>query len=307
MPEEIQPKFGKIIDAQSMVQQPGQKKRKPMHKPEPIVDFQFDKLKIFFGEPFKVNDYITIHQPSIGEILEFGEKETFSTVVAFTGNTTLYRLQLWDLGVDWNKITNFDLFCMLAPAIPKEDTSLLFGDLDFTKFKVYTKEWPDGKQPSEYDENGEKRAAWELRPETVLYDEENDYLIDELLYIQIREYLREVFDQHPKDEFARGKYTKQSMIDEEKMKIKIAERKRLKGDVDDYGGSYLLPLISTLSMYPGFKYKTSELKELGIAEFMSDVKKMQIMENTSALLKGMYGGFLDTSKIDTRTELNWFR
>ena len=40
---------------------------------------------------------------------------------------------------------------------------------------------------------------------------------------------------------------------------------------------------------------------------MSAVKKMQIMENTSALLKGMYGGFLDTSKIDTRTELNWFR
>lgn len=302
---EDKPKVGKIIGMPS--EQDKKKKRKPMHKPEPVVNFQFDKLKIFFGEPFKVNDYITIHQPSIGEVLEFGEKKTFSTVVAFTGNTTLYRLQLWDLGVDWNKITNFDLFCMLAPNIPKEDTGLLFGDLDFTKFQVYQKQWPDGVPPSEYDENGEKRAEWELRPESVLYDAENDIMIDEMLYLQIREYLREVFDQHPKDEFARGKYTKESMIDEERTKIKIAERKRARGEVDDYGDSYLLPLISTLAMYPGFKYKTKELKELGIAEFMSSVKKMQVMENTSALLKGMYGGFLDTSKIDTRTELNWFR
>lgn len=304
MPEN-KPKIGKIIGMPDPQKQ--QKKRKPMHKPEPIVDFQFDRLKIFFGEPFKVNDFITIHQPSIGEILEFGEKRTFSTIVAFTGNTTLYRLQLWDLGVDWNKITNFELFCMLAPSIPQSDTSLLFGDLDFTKFKMYAKQWEPGQEPSEYDENGEKRADWELRPESVLYDVENGYLIDELLYLQMREYLREVFDQHPKDEFARGKFTKESIIDEERTKLKIAERKRSRGEVDDYGGSYLLPLISTLSMYPGFKYKTNELKELGIAEFMSDVKKMQTMENTSALLRGMYGGFLDTSKIDVKNELNWFK
>ena len=304
MPEE-KPKVGKGVSAEDLKK--NNKKRKPMHKPEPVVDFKFDKLKIFFGEPFELNEYITIHQPSIGEILEFGEQKAFSTVVAFTGNTTLYRLQLWDMGIDWNKITNFDLFCMLAPAIPQEDTKLLFGDLDFTKFRLCAKPWENGEPPSEYDENGEKRADWELRPEVVLYDVENDYLIDEVLYLQIREYLREVFDQHPKNEFARGKYTKESMIEEERTKLKIAERKKLKGEVDDYGGSYLLPLISTLSMYPGFKYKTSELKELGIAEFMSAVKKMQIMENTSALLKGMYGGFLDTSKIDTRTELNWFR
>ena len=141
----------------------------------------------------------------------------------------------------------------------------------------------------------------------MLYDEENDYMIDEILYIQIREYLREVFDQKPKSEFARGKFTKESMIEEERTKLLIAERKRLKGETDDFGGSYLLPLISTLSMYPGFKYKTSELKELGIAEFMSDVKKMAVMENTTALLRGMYSGFLDTSKIDTQKELNFFR
>lgn len=306
MQEENKPKVGKGVSAADL-NKGKNKKRKPMHKPEPQIDFRFDKLKIFFGEPFEVNEYITIHQPSIGEILEFGEKKIFSTVVAFTGNTTMYRLQLWDLGVDWNKITNFDLFCMLVPNIPQSETSLLFGDLDFTKFKIYYKTRAPEDIPSEYDEEGNKRAEWELKPESVLYDAENDYMIDEVLYLQIREYLREVFDQHPKDEFARGKFTKESMIEEERTKLMIAERKRARGEADDYGDSYLLPLISTLSMYPGFKYKTSELKELGIAEFMSDVKKMQVMENTSALLRGMYGGFLDTSKIDTQKELNFFR
>lgn len=283
------------------------KPKKPQHKPEPEVDFNFDKLKMFFGEPLKINDYITINQPTIGEILETGEKHVFSTVVAFTGNTTLYRLQLWDIGIDWNKITNWELFCMLVSSLSLDDTRIFFGDLDFTKFKIYTKNGTEPYPPdAEVDDNGEKLLDWEKKPEQVLYDEENDYIIDELLYLQIREYMRAVFDQHPKEEFARGKYTKETMIQGERNKIRFEELRRKKEDVGEYGDSYLLPLISTLSNSAGFKYDLDGLRKLHVMSFMDSVRRFQILESTSALNRGLYSGFLDASKID-KNQFNYFR
>ena len=36
---------------------------------------QVDELKLFFGEPYVVNDYLTIFQPTIEQIIEYGERE----------------------------------------------------------------------------------------------------------------------------------------------------------------------------------------------------------------------------------------
>ena len=96
------------------------------------------------------------------------------------------------------------------------------------------------------------------------------------------------------------------MIDEDRINIRNAERKRR-----IEGGrkveSYLFSLISTMLITPGFKYKKNELREVNIAEFMISVEKFQVFKATESLLRGMYSGFLDTSKIDTQKELNWFR
>jgi len=96
------------------------------------------------------------------------------------------------------------------------------------------------------------------------------------------------------------------LIDEDRINIRNAERKRR-----IEGGrkveSYLFSLISTMLITPGFKYKKNELREVNIAEFMISVEKFQVFKVTESLLRGMYSGFLDTSKIDTQKELNWFR
>ena len=58
--------------------------------------------------------------------------------------------------------------------------------------------------------------------------------------------------------------------------------------------------------HPGFKYKTNELKEIGIVQFMDSVKRLQTYENATALIKGSYSGFVDTSKID-KEQFNWLK
>lgn len=244
----------------------------------------FDELKLYFGEPYVVHSPTTdivIHQPTIGEIVQFGEDKVYGVVYLFVGNPTTYRLQLWDAGIDWNKISNYEMFSMLIQSADKERTSLLFGDLDFSKLKAYTKT-VDGVES------------------ITLYDPEQNFEVDEDTYNKISEYLKYMFNIYPKVEKAKGKTTKQWIIDEERMKLE----QRSKEEKDT--SSSLLPLISSCINHAGFKYKKNELREVGIVEFMDSVRRLQVYESTTALMRGAYGGFMDTSKID-KEQFNFMR
>ena len=245
---------------------------------------EIDALKLYFGEPFVIqNDIhndIIINQPTIGDIIKNAETQIYSAVNTLIANPTMYRMQLWDLGVDWNKVSDFSLFCMLAPSIDSESTKLLFGDLNFQLFQL---------QQTQTEDEGVSY---------YLFNEEQNVEIDETAYLQMASYLRAMFNTYPKVEKARGKSTKEWMIEEDRMSFEQHK--------NDVYKSTLLPLISTCLNHPGFKYKKNELREVGIVEFMDSVQRLQVYESSTALLKGIYSGFVDASKID-KNELNFMR
>lgn len=240
---------------------------------------EIDRLKLYFGEPYVVNDKITIRQPSIGEILDYGEKEFYNMLRPFVANTTSYRLKLWDTGVDWNKITDYELFSALIGESEVDQTSILFGDLNFKLLKKY-------------------KTTIDGQTEYTLYDPENDIEINEETYNNIALYLRTMFNIFPKVEKAKGKTTKEAIIEEDRMNYELHKN-------DEYA-SDLLPLISSCLNHPGFKYKKNELRDVGIVEFMDGVKRLQVYESTNALLKGMYSGMVDVSKVN-KDEFNFMR
>lgn len=251
-------------------------------KKDAVVDLlDFDMLKMYFGEPYKVNDYITIHVPTIGEIIEFGETDFWNATSPFTGNTTTYRVMLWQIGIDWNKISDYELFVSLVTNLNVDDTRLLFGDFDFSKLVLM------------------KHVQTE---QMILCDPDTmDTVIDETTYIRLSNYIRMMFNQHPKAQFAKGKTAKEMIIRRD-----IAAREK----ESKQGGSYLLTLVSSLVNHPGFKYKQSELKEINIVEFMDSVNRLQVYEQSTAYLKGLYSGFIDTSKIPSEQlnkNINWLR
>ena len=245
---------------------------------------EIDALKLYFGEPFVIqNDIhndIIINQPTIGDIIKNGEKQIYSAVNTLIANPTMYRMQLWDLGVDWNKVSDFSLFFMLAPSIDSESTKLLFGDLNFQLFQL------------QQTQNEDEGVSYHL------FNEEQNVEIDETAYLQMVSYLRAMFNTYPKIEKAKGKSTKEWMIQE--------DRAAFEQHKNDVYKSTLLPLISTCLNHPGFKYKKNELREVGIVEFMDSVQRLQVYESSTALLKGIYSGFVDASKID-KNELNFMR
>ena len=251
--------------------------------------FDYDMLKLYFGEDYKVTDKIIIRQPSIQEIIDYGERDFYSMIYTMCTNPTGVRLKLWEMGVDWNKMSDYELFAGLIKSMNLEDTSILFGDLDFSKFVV---------QPLEEDNNDDND-----KPKfTLLYLPDISIEIDELVYMKIVDYLRTMFNIHPKVERAKDRATKEMLIDDDKMNIRAAQ---MKGKSDD--GSILLPLISAAVNHPGFKYKKNELREVKIVEFMDSIRRLQLYENTVALMHGVYGGFIDTSKMNVNKETNFMR
>lgn len=250
--------------------------------------FEFDRLQMYFGEPYVIdvasaNGRITVQIPTIGDIVRIGEKKFYNTLNIFITNTTAYRLMLHEAGLDWNVVTDFELFCMLYTNVDKDVAGLLFSDLDFSKFELFAKQKADSDEKS-----------------VILYDKEDDIEINEEVYQHIAQYLRQVFNMQPEERITTDEVLKEMYLHKDRRQLEIEQKQKKKTD------NSILPLISACVNHPGFKYKLLELRHVNVCEFYDSVKRLQIYENTTALLKGSYSGMIDSSKID-KEQFNFMR
>lgn len=265
------------------------------------VNSNITQLQLFYGDDFVVNDDIVIHQPTIGEILEFdkqyGESSFWTMLNVFTGNPTSYRLFLWrDMKIDWNYINDYQLFLILYKTLEFEKSKIIFNDLDFSKFDMWITPQEDWEPAPEKDIT---ELVLLLRNATLI-NKETGMEFDEDTFNVVAYYLRSAFNMFPKVEHAKDRTTKEWMIEEEEMNL-FARKQQDKGTT-----SYLLPLISGCLNHPGFKYNKKQLKDVNYFEFMDSVQRLQIFESTTALLHGSYSGFADVSKVD-KEQFNFMR
>ena len=240
-----------------------------------MINLDVDALQLYFGDDYIINDYIKITQPLIGQVVDYGEAKYFSMVHTLTAIPSDMKSQLWDLGLDWCEVDDFDLFILLAQTLTPDRTSILFGDLDFSKLKPYRN-----------NQNGH----------IVLADKETGIVVDKMIYVRIVNYLRKLHNITPKVEKAGNKITKQVLIEEDRQKILHAKDKPFK--------SYLLPLISAVKVRQG--YTKTYIRNMGLYEFFDDVARMQIINNADHLLSAAYAGTIDMKKLN-KAELNWMK
>lgn len=239
------------------------------------IEYHFDKLAMYFDKDYFVKD-ICIKMPTIGDILKFGESRFYNTFSPFFTNSTSIRVQLWDMEprVDWTKVKDIQVFNMLhLNLLDEEVVHSVFPDITFSDFQLM----------------GLKDDPEKL----VLYSSSQQIILTEPEYMEIATYIRTVLNRFPKVEKAKGKTTKQWMIQEDRMKMLNSSKEN-----DEENSSYLLSLVSSCLNHPGFKYKLEDLENMGIYRFMDSVKRIQKYEHSTAVLKGMYSGFVDGSKIN---------
>lgn len=244
---------------------------------------KFDMLQLYCGEPYIIDldnavGSVTVYSPTIGDIISLGEKRFYQTLNIFICNTTQYRVILWDLGIDWNTFGDFELFAMLYPQIDPDVAKLMFGDLEFNKFQPFTKRLSDDDEP-----------------QLILWDEEDEIEINYDVYNHISQYLRTVFNTFPDEKITENNTLKKWYIDKDKREIERNLKKAEKGEVQ--ASTSIQALISSCINHPGFKHSLKDLKNVGVAEFYDSVKRLQVYEQSTSLMKGMYSGFIDGSKI----------
>lgn len=240
-----------------------------------MINLDVDDLQLYFGDDYVINNYITIVQPTIGDIIEYGEASYFSTVHTLTAIPSDLKSQLWDMGFDWTEMDDFELFMLLSQTLTPDRTSLLFGDLDFSRLKPHPNK---------------------VNGDIVLADKETGIIIDKMIYLRIMSYLRKLHNITPKVEKAANAITKKVLIEEDRARIRFNQSKPFK--------SYLLPLISSVKVKQG--YTKNYVRNMGLYEFFDDIARMQLINNADHLLSAAYAGTIDMKKIN-KSELNWMK
>lgn len=238
-----------------------------------------DELKIYRGEDYVVSNYIKIHQPTLDEICDYGEREYYSMIYNITATPQSLKVQLWDMGIDYTTITPFELFYnILYKAYPKEKTSIIFGDLDFTRFQVMQRKDDES---------------------ILLYQviDNQPVIIDEFTYNVIMDYLRQVHIIHKDEKIPANNTTKMILIEDDREEYEKNKNKEYH--------SQLKNMVSAMINSEGFKYNHSEVWNMKINAFMDSVKRISKIKNADLLLQSGYSGFGVNLKEVSNKQIDW--
>lgn len=270
--------------------------------------FDVDDLKIYRGSDIRITDKIIVTQPTIDQIIEFGEKRYFSSVYTLTGVGADFKWQLWDyFDTDYTTIDDFDLF-----------KKMIYRLLS-SKKKIYKllKE-----NPEQYEEEINKMTEedWEellFNPlslvlkdvdladfeeyesdksqETILYDKEHDITIDRFVYTRIVDAVRKIHGFTRNNQLPANERTKMDLIEDARDEAMASAQKPYK--------SVLQPLISALAVKTG-QLGSDSIWNTKINMFFDSIKRINKIQDATLLLQGAYSGFASLKGVD-KTRLDW--
>lgn len=271
--------------------------------------FEIDELKIYRGADIQITPKITITQPTLGQIEQFGEKKYFSAVHTLTAVGADLKWQLWDMAqIDYTKVEDYELFIKFIwmavsskkkiyeellsnqekyekelGAISQETLDdmlvnplqLVLKDIDLADFDPYM-----------HDGTGE----------IVLYNAEQDITIDRVVYHQIVDIVRKIHGFTRNNEGKpKNKTTKMILIDD--------ARDEAKKNADKQYKSVLKPLISALTVKCGM-CGNDNIWNMRINQFFDAIKRTSRIQDAELLLQGAYSGFASLKGVD-KTRLEW--
>lgn len=227
-----------------------------------------------YAHSYPVNESISIVIPTVGQIIE-NEAAYYGLITAVTATPSDFMVQLDDIGVDFSQITSFELFLMLFKEIKKMDTSLVFGDLDLSKFETAINQ-----------QNGN----------IVLIDQENRIVIDRAIHDQICRVIRKINHLEKNDRKPANEEAKKYMIERARVKQRRAARRPYKSQLED--------LIISMVNTEQYKYGYEGTLDLTIYQFNASVYQIVKKINYDNTMIGCYAGTINAKEL-SQDQLNW--
>ena len=239
-----------------------------------------DELKIYRGKDYVVSKHIKIHQPTLGEICDYGEQSYYQMIQTITATPQSMKVQLWDMGIDYTTWQPYQLFWFLIIRIlPQKTTELVFGDLDFSKF-----------QPKPSDDGESVVLKQYVNGDLVV--------LDEYTYNVIIDYLCKSHFIEQDLKIPGNQATKEILIEDAREEMRANKNKPFH--------SQLKNLISTMVNIEGFKYNHAQVWDMKINAFMDSVKRIGKIKNATLLLQSGYSGFgINLKDITDKKQLDW--
>lgn len=270
--------------------------------------FDVDDLKIYRGSDVRITDKITVIQPTLDQIIEFGEGKYFNAVHSLTGVGADFKWQLWDyFNIDYTTIDDFDLFKKLI-RLSLSSRKHIYNELKNNpekyeeQIKTMTDEdWeellfnPLSLTLKDIDLADFEEYESDKNQETILYDKEHDITIDRFVYARIVDAVRKIHGFKRNNEIPANEITKMDLIDDARDDAMMASKKPYK--------SVLKPLISALAVKTG-QLGSESIWNTKINMFFDSIKRINKIQDAELLLQGAYSGFASLKGVD-KTRLDW--
>ena len=273
--------------------------------------YKYDDLKIYRGSDIYITDKIKIKQPTIGQIEEFGEQRYFSAVLNLTSVGVDLIWHLTEMGIDFTKISDYDLFLkVIVPLVSSKKYILKLLEENYLYddecAKIYNSLSDEDKEemlinPLELVLDNIDLADFiqctdTTTNEIVLYNKERDITIDRTVYMRVVDVVRKMHGFKRNNIVPANESTKQDMIEDARDEHLASKYNTFK--------SILLPYVSSLVNHPSCSYKHDDIWDLGINAFFDSIKRINKIQNATLLLQGAYSGFASLKGID-KERLDW--
>lgn len=231
-------------------------------------------LNLLYQNEYAVNDKIKVVIPTVGQVLD-NEDEYFSMVTAFTAMPIDLMVQLDDMKIDFEQITDYDLFIILFNGLRLQNTSLILKDIDFSKFIL--------------DIDEEKQ-------ELFLIDPENNIKIDRSIYLQVSAILRKIHNIKKNIRKPGNKDARDYMLKRAREKMKRAKNRKTESQTES--------LIVALVNAPEFKYDYQSVRDLTIYQFNKSLYQIVNRVDYNNRMVGIYTGNINPKDM-SQDDLNW--
>lgn len=188
-------------------------------------------------------------------------------------------VQLDDAGIDFTKINDYELFCLLLPRLKELDTHLLFGELDIRNIQTAVDE-RDGK--------------------LLLVDPETDLRIDRVVHNQICNQLRKMLHITKDVKTPGNDEAKRYMIERARRKQRRLNKKKPESQIENY----VIALVNTEQ----FPYNYESVRNISILQFYASLNQIVHKIKYDNTMVGFYAGTikLEDIKMDDRTWIQNF-
>lgn len=221
-----------------------------------------------------INEHISIEIPTVGDILDH-EDSYYGMVSLITATPYDMMVQLDDIGVDFSKINDYELFLLMFGFLKAQDTSMVFGELNLSHFETTI--------------NQQNNTI-------ILRDASTGVVIDRAIHGQICATMRKIHHLEKNNKKPANAEAKAYMIQRAREKMKRRNNRVNESQLEEL----IVALVNTEQFHYGFE----GTRELSIYQFNESVHQVIKKIDFDNKMHGIYAGTI-SAKDMSQDDLNW--